>query len=45
MSDTFTWQYNAIDSVFFKEAREMDSSGVGEIDSLFPPPILSLIHI
>ena len=43
MSDTFTWQYNAIDSVFFKEAREMDSSGVGEIDSLFPPPINTLI--
>lgn len=43
MTDSACWQFSAVDSLFFKEAREMDSSGQGEIDSLFPPPVNTLI--
>ncbi len=33
-----TWRFNALDTLFFKEARPMGSLGDSELQSVFPPP-------
>jgi CRISPR-associated protein Cmr3 len=33
-----TWRFNALDMLFFKEARPMGSLGDSELQSVFPPP-------
>ncbi|HIE41473.1 MAG TPA: type III-B CRISPR module-associated protein Cmr3, partial [Candidatus Aenigmarchaeota archaeon] len=33
-----TWRFSALDTWFFREARQMESFGGSELDSLFPPP-------
>lgn len=35
-------EFNAIDTLFFKEARPMDGFGGSELKSLFPPPIRTI---
>ncbi len=32
------WQFNPLDTWFFREARGFDTSGSNELSSLFPPP-------
>lgn len=35
---TQTWRFSALDTWFFKEARQMDTFGGSELNSVFPPP-------
>lgn len=37
-----TWRFNALDSLFFREARPFDSIGGSELSSVFPPPTSTL---
>lgn len=38
-----TWYFDAIDTLFFRESRPMDSLGNAELGSLFPPSARTLI--
>ncbi len=38
-----TWLFNALDTLFFRESRPMDSLGNAELGSLFPPSARTLI--
>jgi CRISPR-associated protein Cmr3 len=40
VGDTGTLSFNAIDTLFFRESRPMESQG--ELQSVFPPPIRTL---
>ncbi|MCD6460473.1 hypothetical protein J7L67_07385 [bacterium] len=33
-----TWRFSALDTWFFREARQMESFGGSELDTVFPPP-------
>ena len=38
-----TWLFHALDSLFFRESRPMDSIGNAELNSVFPPSARTLI--
>jgi CRISPR-associated protein Cmr3 len=38
MTDTRYWQFDPLDTWFFREARGFEASGSNELASLFPPP-------
>lgn len=40
---TETWEFNALDTLFFRESRPMESVGGSELQSCFPPPARTLI--
>lgn len=40
---TTIWEFTALDTLFFKEARPMESVGGSELQSAFPPPARTLI--
>lgn len=40
---TQSWQFSAIDTLFFRESRPMESIGGSELGSVFPPPPRTLI--
>ena len=42
-SDSQTWYFDALDTLFFRESRPMDSMGNSELSSLFPPSARTLI--
>lgn len=37
-----TWQFEALDTLFFRESRPMESMGNSELSSLFPPSVRTL---
>lgn len=37
-----TWEFSAIDTLFFKEARPMEAPGSSELNTVFPPPMRTL---
>lgn len=37
-----TWHFSALDSLFFRESRPMESVGGSELSSIFPPPARTL---
>ena len=41
--NTETWEFNALDTLFFRESRPMESVGGSELQSSFPPPARTLI--
>lgn len=41
--NTETWEFNALDTLFFRESRPMESVGGSELQSNFPPPARTLI--
>ena len=38
-----TWQFEALDTLFFKESRPIDSVGAAQLASQFPPPVRTLV--
>lgn len=44
MSQTLSrWQFSAVDSWFFRETRAHDAVGISELNSVFPPPVRTLM--
>lgn len=41
--NTEVWEFNALDTLFFRESRPMESLGGSELQSIFPPPARTLI--
>lgn len=41
--NTEAWEFNALDTLFFRESRPMESVGGSELQSTFPPPARTLI--
>ena len=39
---TLRWSLKPVDSWFFREARSHDAVGVGQLSSIFPPPVTTL---
>lgn len=37
------WRFQAVDSWFFRETRAHDAVGVSELNSVFPPPVRTLL--
>lgn len=37
------WEFNALDTLFFRESRPMESIGGSQLQSVFPPPARTLI--
>lgn len=41
--NTKVWEFNALDTLFFRESRPMESVGGSELQSSFPPPARTLV--
>jgi CRISPR-associated protein Cmr3 len=37
------WRFSALDTLFFKESRPIESVGGSQLSSVFPPPARTLI--
>lgn len=40
---TKLWRFEALDTLFFRESRPMESIGNAELSSVFPPPIKTIV--